>query len=128
MNTNQVGEAELPRRLQTEFAKLSEGLLSNVAIATITSIRRSTHHVLSKFSSQMDGPFFHHRALIESPDEAEEYAIDIVLSELKGAIDKQWVAARYAGPEAIEARIRERAEGAPTLTLHLRERQKSSHL
>ena len=117
-NANQIGEDQLPKRLQTEFAKLSEGLLSNVALATIASIRRSTHHVLSKFSSQMDSPFFHHRALIESPDDAEDYAVDIVLSELKGAIDKQWVAARYAGPKAIEARIRERAGDATTLTLH----------
>ena len=49
MNDNQVGEDELPERLQTEFAGLSEGLLSNVALTTVASIRSSTHHVLSKF-------------------------------------------------------------------------------
>ncbi len=114
---NQVSESQLPKRLQSEFATLSEGLLSNVALATIASIRSSTHHVLSKFSGQMDGPFFHHRALIESPDDAEEYAVDIVLSELKGAIDKRQVAARQAGTQAIEARIREIAGSAETLTL-----------
>ncbi len=116
-NVNQVSEDQLPERLQTEFSHLSEGLLSNVALATIASIRSSTHHVLSKFSGQMDGPFFHHRALIESPDDAEEYAVDIVLSELKGAIDKRQVAARQAGTQAIETRIREIAGSAETLTL-----------
>ena len=40
----------------------------------------------------MDGPFFHHRALIESPEDAEEYAVDIILSELKSAVDKHQVA------------------------------------
>ena len=115
---NQVSEDLLPKRLQTEFAKLSEGLLSNVALATIASIRTSTHHVLSKFTGQMDGPFFHHRASIESPDDAEEYAVDIVLSELKDAVDKHQVAADYAGPEAIEKRIREMAGSAEKLTLH----------
>ena len=106
---NQVSEDQLPKRLQIEFAKLSEGLLSNVALATIASIRTSTHHVLSKFRGQLDGPFFHHCALIESPDDAEKYAVDIVLSELKDAVDKHQVAVNYAGSEAIEKRIREMA-------------------
>ena len=123
-NANQVGEDRLPERLQTEFATLSEGLLSNVALATIASIRSSTHHVLSKFTRQMDGPFFHHRALIESPDDAEEYAVDIVLSELKGAIDKQWVAAKYAGPKAIDDRVHEIAKGAATRKLHYENEKK----
>ena len=121
MNANQVSEDQLPKRLQTEFAKLSEGLLSDVALATIASIRTSTHHVLSKFTGNMDGPFFHHRASIPSPDDAEEYAVDIVLSELKGAVDKHQVAIDYAGSEAIESRIREMAGDATKLTLHYEE-------
>lgn len=124
---NQVGEDELPERLQREFAKLSEGLLSNVALATIASVRTSTHHVLSKFTGQMDGPFFHHRASIGSPDDAEEYAVDIVLSELKGVVDKHRVAVDYAGGEAIEKRIREmaRASGGKTLKLHYKNGEES---
>ena len=116
--SNQVSEDQLPERLQTEFAELSEGLLSNVALATIASIRSSTHHVLSKFTGQMDGPFFHHRALIGNPDDAEEYAVDIVLSELKGAVDKQEVATTYAGRPAIDVRIREIAGEDAALLLH----------
>ena len=117
-NANQVSEAQLPKRLQIEFAKLAEGLLSNVALATIATIRKSTHHVLSKFTGQMDGPFFHHRALLENPVEAEEYAVDLVLSELKEAVDKQHVAGTHAGAEAIEARIREIASDESNLKLH----------
>ena len=122
---NQVREDKLPTRLLSEFANLSDGLLSNVALATIASIRSSTHHVLSKFSGQMDGPYFHHRARIESPDDAEDYAVDIVLSELKGAIDKRQVADTHAGPQAIGARIREIAKGAETLTF--RDENEVSH-
>ena len=120
---NQVSEDHLPERLQIEFAKLSEGLLSNVALATIASIRTSTHHVLSKFTGQMDGPFFHHCASIGNPDDAEEYAVDIVLSELKDAVDKYKVAADYAGPEAIGKRIREMAGGNQKLTLHCKKQE-----
>lgn len=121
---NQIKENQLPERLQTEFSRLSEGLLSNVALAAIASIRTSTHHVLSKFTGQMDGPFFHHRASIESPDDAEEYAVDIVLSELKGAVDKHQVAANYAGSKATEKRIREIAGSGEKLTLHYEKKGK----
>jgi hypothetical protein len=101
----QVSEEQLPERLQLEFAQLSEGLLSNVALATIASIRHAAHHVVGKFNGRMDGPYFHHRATIPTPDDAESYAVEIVLSELKNAIDKQRVADQYAGRKAIEARI-----------------------
>ena len=114
---NQVSESQLPDRLQAEFAQLAEGLLSNVALATIASIRRSTHHVLGKFTGQTDGPFFHHRALIETPEEAEEYAVDIVLSELKAAVQKEHVTTTYAGGSAIDARIRELAQNKGSLAL-----------
>ena len=116
-DANQISEKQLPERLQAEFAQLSEGLLSNVALGTVASIRRSAHHVLAKFTGQMDGPFFHHRALIETPEDAEEYAVDVVLAELKAAVRKEHVAAKYAGPTAIAERIRELAGSSGTLRL-----------
>jgi len=123
-DANQISETELPKRLQAEFASLSEGLLSNVALGTIAAIRNSTHHVLSKFIGAMDGPYFHHRACIVTPEEAEEYAVDIVLSELKSVIDKQGVATKNAGENAIQARVKEIANGASTLTLRYLDRGK----
>lgn len=116
--SNQVSESELPERLLIEFSSLSDGLLSNVALATAGAIRSSTHHVLSKFVGTMDGPYFHHRARIENPEDAEGYAVDVVLSEIGGSIDKEQVARDYAGPEAIEARIQKFSEDQNELTLH----------
>jgi hypothetical protein len=113
----QVKEGDLPERLQKEFALLAGGLLSNVALATIASIRDSTHHVLAKISESMDAPYFHHRAILPTVSDAEEYSVDVVLSDLKSAVDKHGVAQRYAGPDAIAARIREMAQGAATLRL-----------
>jgi hypothetical protein len=115
---NQVSEDMLPSRLQEEFANLAEGLLSNVALATIAAIRSSTHHVLAKITGRMDGPYFHHRAILPIPGDAEEYAVDVVLSELKSVVDKQGVAEKYAGTFAIEARIREIADSKTNLSLH----------
>lgn len=53
-----ITEVELPKSLLTEFSKLSGGLLGNVALATIATLRDTTHHVLSKFNKDLDGPFF----------------------------------------------------------------------
>ncbi|QLC22071.1 hypothetical protein HFP51_07690 [Parasphingopyxis sp. CP4] len=82
----EVGEKDLPDRLLVEFSNLSEGLLGNVAMATIASVRDVTHHVLQVFDRNMDGPYFHHRATIDNPTEAEDYGIDLVLSEIKKAV------------------------------------------
>jgi hypothetical protein len=114
---NQVSEEALPARLQTEFASLAEGLLSNVALAIIASIRDSTHHVLGNITGQMDGPYFHHRAVLPNAGDAEEYAVEVVLSDLKNAIDKHRVAQVFAGPNAIAARIREMVGDQTTFSL-----------
>jgi hypothetical protein len=114
----QVPERDLPRRLQEEFACLAGGLLSTVALATIASIRDSTHHVLSKMLGSMDAPYFHHRATLPMASDAEDYGVEIVLSELKSAVDKRGVAHKYAGTAAISARIREIAANSANLTLH----------
>ena len=104
---NHVPESELPKRLQKEFAGLSEGLLSNVALATIASIRKISHQILARFAGELDGPWLHHRAVLKNPEDSEEYVVNVVLSEIKGSIDIQSVGADHAGKPAIEARIRE---------------------
>lgn len=113
----QVREEDLPERLMQEFAHLAGGLLSSVALATIASIRNSTHHVLAKMTSAMDGPYFHHRAVVAAAPDAEEYGVDVVLSNLKSAVDKTDVAQKFAGAEAIAARIQEMAGDSKTLRL-----------
>jgi hypothetical protein len=113
----QVKESDLPGRLQKEFALLAGGLLSNVALATIASIRDSTHHVLAKMAESMDAPYFHHRSILPMVSDAEEYSVDVVLSVLKSAVDKHGVAQKYAGTNAVAARIREMAHGAANLRL-----------
>ncbi len=104
--TTKVSEKELPGALLEEFSKLSKGLLSNVALGTISAIRDSTHHVLSKFNPTLDGPFFHHRAFLPEPSDSVEYAISVVLSSLKSEVDRSQVAAEFITRPAIERRIR----------------------
>ena len=122
---NQISEEFLPERLLEEFSRLSDGLLSGVALATAGSMRRSTHHVLSQFPREMDGPYFHHRAMLENPEDAEGYAVDVVLSQLESFVNRERLAKKYAGCHAIEARIEESSKNLEKLTLHYRSGEKS---
>lgn len=100
-----VSESQLPSELLKEFAQLSAGVLTNVALATISSMRDSTHHVLSKFKADLDGPFFHHRAFLQNPKDSMDYAVSIVLSALKAEVDKAQIAAGFSSDAAIRHRI-----------------------
>ena len=102
---DQLSEAELPKQLLREFSTLSEGLLSNVALGTIARIRDVTHQIIGSFSGDMDGPYFHHRATISNPGEAEDYAVNIVLSGLTSAIKLQNIGRNLAGKKAIKQRV-----------------------
>ncbi|MDO8986007.1 response regulator receiver domain [Cypionkella sp.] len=100
-----VSEVQLPDELLKAFAKLSNGLLANVALSTISAMRDSTHHLLSKFSQELDGPFFHHRTLLENSSESMDYAVSIVMSAMKSEVDKSQISKRYATKEAIKRRL-----------------------
>jgi hypothetical protein len=104
---NAVAETQLPKELLKAFSELSKGLLSNVALATISSMRDTTHHVLSKFSSELDGPFFHHRALLKNSSDSMDYAVSIVMSALKSEVDKSKVTSKYTTTDAIKRRLSE---------------------
>ncbi len=112
-----VLEADLPQVLLTEFANLSKGLLSNVALATISSMRDTTHHVLSKFSSELDGPFFHHRALLSDSSDSMDYAVSIVIGALKSEVNKAQIAERFSTPDAIKRRLEAIESGGIDFTL-----------
>lgn len=119
-----VLEADLPKNLLTEFSGLSSGLLSNVALATISSMRDTTHHVLSKFSSDLDGPFFHHRALLKNSHESTDYAVSIVMSALKSEVDKSHVTEQFITDGAIRRRLQVISTGKNHLTLRYIDEQK----
>lgn len=114
---DRVSERDLPARILQEFASLSEGLMSNLALGTLAAIRDSAHQIVGSFSSDMDGPYFHHRATVPNPDEAEDFAIAVVLDALRNAVRLQEVGRRFAGRNAIERRLHHLASNEKTLRL-----------
>jgi len=105
-----VNEKKLPARLLQEFSKLSEGLLGNVAMATAGAIRDVTHHVLKTFDADTDGPYLHHRTLIPAPWEAKDYAIDLILSEIKKSVIRKDINS-FTSDDAIKNYLRFRLNG-----------------
>ena len=111
LKQDRVSERNLPEQALREFASLCEGLLANVALGTVAAVRDAAHQIVGSFSGDMDGPYFHHRATIRNPDEAEDYAINTVLSGFRAAVRLQEVGRTFAGREAVERRLREMAKG-----------------
>jgi len=121
---NAVSETQLPKELLMAFSALSNGLLSNVALATISSMRDTTHHVLSKFSSELDGPFFHHRALLKNSSDSMDYAVSVVMSALKSEVDKSKVTSKYTTEDAIKRRLVQMPQNPENFTLRYSKKNK----
>ena len=79
--------ADLPEKLSIEFAKITSGLVSNVAIESLSILRDNTHLFLSNLGSEIDPSYLAHRALLPVPDDAKNLAVDIVASEFHSLLE-----------------------------------------
>ncbi|HII81629.1 MAG TPA: hypothetical protein HA261_14865 [Methanosarcina sp.] len=102
---NVISEEKLPERIISEFAGMTEGLVSNVALASLAVLRRNTPLILSNLSQEIDPPYLAHRALLPNPDDAKNHAIDIITSEFHSILENYEVG-ENANFEAIEAWIK----------------------
>lgn len=110
-----VAEQELPLRLIEEFAKLSAGILSMVALQSIAAIREGSHHILSTFHPELDAAFVLHRFLLPYPADAESFAVSLISAEMASLLDADDVG-RYAGIDVKKdwiAAHQPRTEGFP---------------
>lgn len=109
---NVISEENLPERIISEFTGMTEGLVSNVALASLSVLRRNTPLILSNLSQEIDPPYLAHRALLPNPDDAKNHAIDIITSEFHSILESYEVG-ENANFEAIEAWIkREEQKGS----------------
>jgi hypothetical protein len=80
---------ELPNTVITEFTKMTAGLVPNIAVASLSEIRRATHRLLARFSAKLDAPFLAHRALLKPPSEGNEQIVPLIVSELEAILEDQ---------------------------------------
>ena len=95
-DVDKVDESNLPGRLIEEFAKLSKGLLTSFALHSIAAVRRAAHHLVTVFQQDLDGAFLGHRCASEQPDDSREFAVELLIGELRNVI---------AVDEAIDGRL-----------------------
>ncbi len=81
-----VAEDELPERLMTQFAVITEGVLATFAVNAVAAVRRSVHHIIALFRKELDGAYLAHRCRLVEPDDAREFAADLIADELKNVI------------------------------------------
>jgi Response receiver domain len=104
--------AELPDRLLSEFASMTSGLVSNVALDALAKLRVSMHRILRRLHPGLDAAYLSHRALVSQPEEAEDHLVALVASEIATVLDQGGVGHR-ADLNAIRTWLQERiAAGA----------------
>ena len=82
-----IEEVDLPEYLIKDFANMTQGLLSNVALKSLGALRENTHRILSKFNSNLDAPYIAHRILTNPPEEAEAHPIPLITSEFNDVLE-----------------------------------------
>ena len=102
-----ISESDLPGRLIDEFVDVGKGILANVVLGCVAAIREETHHMLARFHPGLDAPFLTHRILLATPEDAEDYAVDLLSSELLAVLQGQVIGAEYADRRAIRLALTE---------------------
>ena len=118
-----VAFEDLADRVTEEFTAMTAGLVSNVVLESLAEIRKNTHRILSQFSLDLDAPYLTHRALLGTPDEAEDLLTTLIAEELQAILEETRVGSR-AGLKAIETWIEARKDKGVNFSLPLKDGNK----
>ena len=116
LHRQEVSENELPDRLMGEFAKMTQGLLTNVALAGLANLRGQTYRLLSKFDNTLDPAYLGHRLLLPNPPDAEDHVVEALGAEILSILED----AQPGKQAAVEA-IREWLSDEADRDLNVRE-------
>ena len=92
-----VSYESLPTLIVEEFADMTNGLLSNFALSSLSAIRNNTSRILSAFSPKLDPAYLGHKILLENTLESKQLLIKLfgeAISELLETTNidtKDWV-------------------------------------
>jgi len=93
---------DLSGRVIDEFAKITAGLVSNVALESLAVLRDNTHRIMGRLGHEMDPPYLTHRVLLPNPGDAMDHVVDIIASEFHSLLDTHEVGEK-ADIEAVRA-------------------------
>lgn len=114
----------LPQCVIEEFISLTNGIIPNITLDSLSAIRNNTHILLNKFNADLDAPFLAHRSLLENPYEASEHLTSILSEELNAIMNDYETAERHLSPENIISWANDRKVIEENLILPLQEPEK----
>lgn len=82
-------DSELSHRAMQEFAVMTAGLVSNVALDSLARVRRATHGILARFGPHLDAAYLAHRSLLDPPQEGNDHLVPLIVSELEAILEDQ---------------------------------------
>jgi hypothetical protein len=95
---------DLPGQLIADFTRLTEGLVSGVALQSLAALRKDTYRILNVLNSGMDIGYLGHRSALVDPPDAEQHLLEMVASEIWAVLDDH-AASRVADVAAISSWI-----------------------
>jgi hypothetical protein len=104
-----VAIENLPTRLISEFAQLTNGLVANVALNSLAVLRNQTHTLLAHLGRDMDAAFLTHRTLLPNPDDSIEHVADLVAGEIS-ALLQSFEVGKISDSAAVEAWVHLRSK------------------
>ncbi len=96
-----VSEADMPQRLIGDFASMTQGLLPNIALTSLSAIRENAHRILERFDAKLDPALLTHRACLPVPDDSQQHMVDQLASELHAIMGDAVATGDPAGMDAI---------------------------
>jgi hypothetical protein len=108
---HRVSVRELPERLTADFARMTEGLVSGVALRSLGALRHDTHRILNVLSSDLDIGYLGQRAALADAPDAERHLVDMVTSEIRSVLDDNAVG-EAANIDAIDSWLADGAHSA----------------
>lgn len=79
--------SDIYNKILNEFTKMTEGLISNVALQALTSIRNNSFKLLNIYNKAVDPAFLAHRAMLPIVDEAGDILKESIVTSIKAILD-----------------------------------------
>lgn len=102
LNKAEVSPTDLPERLFKLFLLLSEGLIPSFSLAAVGAIRKNMHHLVTRFSKELDTAYISNRLITNPPTDVTELMRDLLVSEFDNAIGLERIADEYLDVESIK--------------------------
>lgn len=73
---------QLPKYVLDEFTEMTLGILPNIALQSLTAIRKNTSKILNLFSKELDAAYLGHKTLLPVQTDAEPFLLELFVDTI----------------------------------------------